>query len=375
MILASAGLLDTVRSRILRVTLRLPGMARVFSTRSYRLAVLFVVVCSTAIVLSSFFPLWVLLIGPFVYGVPHIISSVRYFHYSVSEGPKDKGVRGRVFGFLSILLIFVFAYRMIVNVNVFALKNAPLSEWKGSTFLELGVLGIAFLGCAVLYRKSLARVLCGTFLLLPLVGAFVWSPLWTIGALVLLHNFVAFVYWIIAAKTPGERRVAAAAFAITLAVTAAIFAGSLDFLYQWAGPARALEFARLSVADTGRMIAPWSSHELFWLRASVAFAFGQSLHYFVWLKAIPDQFHTSDAPTSFRQSWNLLELDFGKKFLLVLFAIVLGTWMLWGLLNLQLARLVYFSLAAFHGYIEIAGLGLASGRNLMRFRMSRPFLL
>jgi hypothetical protein len=353
-----ADSLDHLRSFALRQTLRASWLRPVFYTRSLRLLCLFAATCALMLNLSLLFPLWVLFIGPLVYGVPHIFSSMRYFHYATGSASKEK--MHRILGLIGGILMVVFLYRFFFTLHFFGIQAPQLSEWKGSTYLELISLAATFVIASAVYRKSALKVARGIAFLSPLFVAFYFSPLWTIGAMVLLHNFVAFVYWMIAAQKKSERLVAAVSFAAVLILTAGIFLGWFDGIYRTIHPSLALGFTSLSVADTGRLIAPWSGDATLWLHACVAFAFGQSLHYFVWLKAIPDQFHYCEVPTSFRQSLALLKQDFGK--ILAVAAIVLsaGSVVLWSFMSFQTARLVYFALAAYHGYLEIAGLGLAS---------------
>jgi hypothetical protein len=364
MIETTAEILDFFRSRTLRFTLQVEAVRPFFYNRSLRLLLLFLIAATSILTLSVAFPLWMLLIGPLVYGVPHIFSSIRYFHYALSNG-QTPGVteasRRRFFAFGSIFLILaaVFSYRLFITADYFGVSTPQLSEWKGSNFVELIATGVTFLLGALIYRKTPSRVFAGLALLLPFAAVFLRFPIQTIGAMVLIHNFVAFFYWIIASKTPSERRVAWTALLTTTLVTALIFLGVFDGAYRWIEPARILNFANLSISDTGKLITPWSEQEKLWLHACVAFAFGQGLHYFVWLKAIPDQYHYHDAPTSFRQSWGLLRSDFGKSLAAILILLTVGSIVFWSFLQFQQARLIYFCLASYHGYLEIAGLGLA----------------
>ena len=96
----------------------------------------------------------------------------------------------------------------------------------------------------------------------------------------------------------------------------------------------------------------------------MAYAFGQSLHYFVWLRAIPDQYLYRSVPVTFRQSLGLFRRDFSKLGgTMILVTVSAGV--LVGLAALLLAagetaRLIYLSVASWHGYLEITGL-LAPG--------------
>ena len=124
-----------------------------------------------------------------------------------------------------------------------------------------------------------------------------------------------------------------------------------------------MHWAELDYLDLGAWIAPWAQDwvgsEWILYHCVVAYAFGQSMHYFVWLKAIPDQHHTSEAPTSFRQSLRLLQVDFGRKSVLVGAGLILLSLAAWAFVLFPQARALYFALAAYHGYLELAGLGVA----------------
>lgn len=360
--------LDFIRSRILRLTMK-PLWARpLFYKRSLRLALLFTLSCATSLPLALFFPLWLLLFGPLVYGVPHIVSSLRYFHHSAQDAsdikPEHKNAtRSRAFTVAGIILLAVFVHRLLLTQSVFNISVPHLSEWKGTTYIDLIALGVTFVLGSWIYRKTFVQFLAGAALIAPLAFAFWRQPMWTIGAMVLIHNFVAFVYWIRSAKSTSERWVAWAAFAATLAISAAIFWGIFDVAYKlFHGfePRLILPVAQLTAVDTGHLIAPWwQGSDSFFLHACSVYGFGQALHYFVWLKAIPDQFHSHDVPTTFRQSLQLLGQDFGKQIAVALVLISVASVVIWSFMTLQQARMIYFCLAGYHGYLEIAGLGLS----------------
>jgi hypothetical protein len=365
----AAEILDHFRASILRSTLRIDLFRSWFLNRPSRLLILFGLASASALVLSVFFPLWVLLLGPLIYGVPHIFSSIRYFHHSVIRtSPREvrDDQRFRMFKVLGGVLVAVFAYRLLITVDYFQLNLPSMSEWAGSTYIELGALGFTVAMAAWIYGIAWRQIVQGLLFAIPLVLGFVFYPAWTIGALVLIHNFVAFVYWMIASEK-DERKVATFAFAVTLAVTALIFAGAFD---SWGKPSLILDLASLSIVDTGKLIAPWSSNETLLLHACIAFAFGQSLHYFVWLKAIPDQHHYQKIPTTFRHSLTLLRGDFGYTMASALIALSVGSVVFWSFMSFQKARLIYFCLASYHGYLELAGLVLIGGSLGMRRRVT-----
>jgi hypothetical protein len=133
-----------------------------------------------------------------------------------------------------------------------------------------------------------------------------------------------------------------------------------------------LPWAGLNALELGQSIVPWSNHEALLFHGAVLYAFGQAMHYFVWLKAIPEQHLALQTPASFARSWQLLQQDFGKTFAgfvvggcvvtVVGFAIVgFAIVGLWSLANFNIARDLYFAFAAGHGYFELAALPLSRG--------------
>src|SRR3954471_12798590 len=71
---------DGVRVATLRLTLAVPALREAFCRRPLRLAWLFALSCAVYLPLSLLFPLWVLAIGPVVFGIPHLFASLRYSH-------------------------------------------------------------------------------------------------------------------------------------------------------------------------------------------------------------------------------------------------------------------------------------------------------
>jgi hypothetical protein len=358
-----AEVLDFFRSRTLRFTMQLRLLRPFFYKRWLRLGFLFILSATSSLALSLFFPLWLLLFGPLVYGVPHIFSSLRYFHYVASPSHPTQTQK---LGYLmaGLVLLLVFAHRLLLTQSVLGISVPQLSEWKGSTYIDLFALSVTFVLGTWIYRKSWRQFLAGTAFLAPLVIAFGLSPMITIGAMVLIHNFVAFAFWIRSAQTPAEKRVAWYAMTLTFAVSAAIFLGVFDPVYRQFPPRMALTVAELTAENTGRLIAPWwapdwMGSELFWLHACSVYAFGQALHYFVWLKAIPDQMHRNEVPTTFKQSLQLLSQDFGKMIAALIAVLAVASVVIWSFMTLQEARMIYFCLAGYHGYLEIAGLALS----------------
>ena len=344
-----AGRLDELRAGLLRRTLEVPALREVFRDRARRLFALSVCSWAMSLALSLAFPLWVLALGPVIYGVPHVFASVRYFHHAA--GSRDDSARRRAYAVLFLITAALAAYRLATTQD-----PSRLSEWRGAGGPELVSLGLTFLAGLWVYRRTGARTLRGALFLTPFVLGLILAPYATIGILVLLHNFVGFAYWYRIAGRPAEKRAACGAFGLALLATAVVLGGGMD---RFVGGGTELAFARLGFAELGAMIFPWGHDPHLGMRAAVVYAFGQSLHYFVWLKAIPDQCHTHEVPTSFREGARLLERDFGALGLRIALSLSFLGAAVWLWVSFYQARLIYFALAGYHGYLEIAGLALA----------------
>ena len=350
--------LDVARASFLRVTLGSDFLRRVFCNRAHRLLFLFTLALIFNLTASVLFPLWVLILGPMVYGVPHIFASMRYVHYAVADVDQIKETRLRLntFRFLTAVWTLVTVFRLLTDTrfgySALAGQNPMLPE--------LISLGVTFAGCAYLYRKSLLRVTLGFLLLAPFLWAAWVLPLATTGALILIHNVIGYLYWFQSAKTLQEKKTALYCVSLFVIANALIFTGAFDFAYKAFSPAGQLRWANLEYSELGKLIAPWSESYVTWFHCVVAYAFGQSLHYFVWLKAIPDQNHHHDVPTSFKQSYKLMLSDFGVSLGKWVIAGCLASVAVWLFMRMPEARVVYFALAAYHGYLEIAGLSLSA---------------
>jgi hypothetical protein len=96
-------------------------------------------------------------------------------------------------------------------------------------------------------------------------------------------------------------------------------------------------------------------------RALFVYAFGQAMHYAIWVRLVPDVDRSAEVPQSFRKAVGLLRSDFGRWTWPVLSLCALapvafflgGSW----------ARETYFTAVYFHIGLEAAALvRLAGGR-------------
>jgi hypothetical protein len=347
--------LDIQRSRVLKFFLQSSLLRRLFCSRAHRLQAMFLLAVLIYLPLALFVPLWVLVIGPILYGIPHILASMRFLHYGISTQRqlKDKKTQFKSFHFLGFIWLLVTGTRLLLDHGLVKMPfNLP----------EMAALAVTFLGLTLIYRKNLMALLKSALILVPLIF-FSWNfPLQTAGTLILAHNFVAFIYWYFAAKSSSEKKVVLFSTGLFLLINALIFYGSFDFLYSYLTPQGSHSWAQLEYSSLGQMIAPWSDSYQLWFHCVVAYAFGQALHYFIWMKAIGDEHAPSEVPTSFRASHRLWQNDLSRTAFIVSGVIVLAGISMWTLTSLPLARSLYFSIAAYHGYLEISALGFLKAR-------------
>lgn len=340
--------------------MRAEPLRQIFLDRGLRLFLLFLGFIAVALLVSSTVPLWQLALGPLCYGVAHLPFSVRFLHYGVASPAQrdDPQLKRRAGAWLVGAAGIYTLYRVARSSGLAPGLASRLSEWEGAVWMDLGFAVTVFLIAAWLYRKSPGRLVLGAVVLAPL-GWLLWrEPLLAVGVLALGHNLVAFIYWIVLARERRDRGFAVAALVVFLGVNAAIFGGVLDPVYEGLTLKDSLGWASLSVASVGHLILPWTESEVTGVQATAAFAFGQSTHYYVWLKAIPDSANDHPVPTSFRRALRLLRADWGRRATAAVILLVASSFGIWLVLEFPSARLLYFSAAGFHGFLEIAGLAL-----------------
>lgn len=302
-------ILDDVRRAVLQRTLEVPRLRGLFVRREERLPLAFLLGTSLTLPLAVFQPWLLLAAGPALFGLTHLGATIRFGAKALRE---DR--RRPVALFLALILGAVAAYRLVTGTP------DNLAELAGCA-----VLLVALLVARVL---PVRQILLAAVLLSPLFVASREAPRETIQVLIILHNFVGFFFWIRAARRSGEVRAPVFCLGVFSVIHAAIF------------------------------LLPGENFE-------VAYAYGQASHYFVWLKAIPEQSLDGSAPVSFGRSFKLLGRDFGRFGARLAVLLVVGLSAAWLLVSWEEARRLYFAVAAFHGYAEITLLAVLASCHLI----------
>lgn len=279
---------------------------------------------------TSMFPVVMLVVGPIVWGIPHVLSDLRYL-------VARPGLHRRPWVLAAIA----------VGIVAAALGFGVRGGLAGAAI----ALGIA--------QTSWLRRISGLSIVAVLFALAQRSPQMADLVFAHVHNFVGVLIWW--AWRPRQTR-----FHL---LPIALFGGlSLLILSGFAEP--------LAVFTRG-LEAPWTGMPMFDLCASltpnpmdphsirfvILFAFAQATHYVVWLRLMPEDDRPNKSPRSYVQSFRALTSDLGS---LLLWLSVIGALGLigWAMFAPGAARDGYLRWAFFHGHLELAAGALlwAEGR-------------
>jgi hypothetical protein len=327
---------DRVRSRLLRFLAPRARSLVVARDRRVALAASCLLLC--ALVSSSVVPMWLLALGPIVWGVPHIVSDVRYL-------VARPGYHRRPWVMAAI------GAGIVASGLGFGLRGA-----------------LAGAGGALLFsRATAARRAIGLAVLGGLLAVAQWAGFFADLVFAHAHNVVGVLLWW--AWRRRETRlhwlpllIFAGGGAIILAgLTEPIVGRTHGLVAPWTGlTARSLAWG-LSPTPDGPIAA----------RLLMLYAFWQAAHYVVWLRLIPEDDRPSPTPRSYLQSYRALRADVGSVVLWIamLSAIAVAAW---AAVNVGQARNGYIQLAFFHGYLELAAAALLWGEGRLAWDAPRP---
>ena len=273
--------LDRARTALFVRALEVAPLRAVLVEKRRRVPALLLVHASAAFVLSVFAPTLLLVTGPLLLGVPHLVADLRYLVLRQRWSTRE---RAALFG------------------------GALLAAWVAPSALRL----------------IMAHA----------------------------HNVVAIGIWALMFCKARGRAVAVAAVlfaaALFLVVTPLAWFGFKHGLVQSFG------LHTFAAAD---QLAPFVHDAPLALGVVASFAFLQSIHYAVWLHAIPQEATRGEGTLSFRMSFRALRAELGT-WGLALAALLVVAVPLCGLVAPLRTQSVYLSLVTFHGYLELGALGL-----------------
>lgn len=288
-----------------------------------------------AATLTLLAPVWLLLLGPLVLGVPHVASDVRYLLLSP---PLPLGRRG-----LALVLGPLLA---MTGLRVVSALGGP---WLGEVEVLLGAAGM--FGGVAIARASLAKKALVGLGVAAITGLALGAPHDALLAMAHLHNVVAFGLWLWLFR--GESKPAGLAILVLsyVAIVAFLLSGLFDpLLLDHAIDGHIGAFGLEEMAWT---LAPGASFELS-LRVVATYAFAQSIHYAVWLRLIPQRLDPRTAPPTFRRSLGRVRADFGRAGFALLVALSLAIPLAALAFPAGDVRELYLLAAISHGWLELA---------------------
>lgn len=314
--------LDRVRIRFYRA---LGTLARpLVRQRELRVAVLGSLLVVSSLAAAILLPVWLLALGPIVWGTPHLLSDVRY-------------------------LVVRRGYHR--RPGLWFAAGVPLALAAAGAGLLNGLLAAA--GALLVARASRTRKVTA----LVVVGMLALGAHRLGGARDIVfahaHNFIAVALW-----WTWRARTGRAHLAVPLLVLLAsgwILLGDIDaFVIDHGITAFGPE--RFTFADLCWELAPGVRGPLA-IRLVLLFAFAQAVHYAVWIRLIPEDDRPRATPRTFRATYRALELDFGRIALWLACACAFA-FAAWAVVDLSVARHAYLRFALFHGHLELAALAL-----------------
>lgn len=278
-------------------------------------------------------PLWLLLVAPLAFGVPHLVADLRFLVLRGPAGLSGANLRWMAwpFGLMTLL------------------RGLALAGRSHPARVELALGFGALAGVVAAAPGPRARRCVAIALVAALAIPALWAPR---GAALVLghgHNLVALVFLVLAARARGQGAGVGAVTVLALVAGGAILGGALD---EVAGTGLAGGAAGYTLEGAVATLAPgvpspWGS------RLVLAFAFLQAVHYSIWVHLLPALLGGGRGLAA--------ELDEvlgegGRP----LAGVAVGAAVLLPLLGWVDpvgARGAYLSLVAFHAWLELAVLG------------------
>jgi hypothetical protein len=332
---ALIGTLDDVRRSLLARLLRVPSLRAIFVAPALRIPAASLASVAFALVAALAAPLISLWLGAALLGVPHVVAGVRYV-----------AVRRR--------LRPLTAACTAIAIAIGAAQIAGAGDWAVRAFVV--VFAVAALGELAGARPRAGRGVALAAAIVAVAALGLVRPAPFLLVLVHLHALGSVIYFAWRARArgvPAWPLLVAVAAIVALAATGGLDGWLAARLWAPRSAARSivLEAAGASLADLGSVGAR---------RLLFLYAFGQAIHFAVWLRLVPEVERPAPVPHTFRRALALLRADLGRWTTPVLVGCALAAPLI--LVGGGRAREAYFALTYFHIGLEAAVLvGMAAG--------------
>lgn len=289
-------------------------------SRELRVAVAGSTMILLALAGAIFLPMWLLALGPIVWGTPHVLSDVRYLW--VRPGRHRRWVLW-----------------LLVGGPLLALTITAQPVWGFG----------AALGALIGARGALWKKL----LLSPAILALVWVSLaheyLTAVVFAHAHNFIGVaLFWAWRRRTGLLHAIPLVLFALGCGL---LMSGWLDDAVLAMGPL-AVNLGGLDVYYHLGSLSP-DVPGMLGVRLVLLFAFAQSVHYAVWVRLVPEEDRQRETPRTFAATFRALRVDFGPWLLGATVLVTLGV-AIWAAWDVFAARNGYLRAVLFHGHLEVA---------------------
>ncbi len=340
--------LDLQRIAALRLLMKNQLLRQIYSDRATRLGFNFILLSGLYLLMSLKWSIVLLIFGPMVMGYPHLVASYRFLQKpNILSGLRFN--TAQVFRFFIFLTAASLCLRYVGSLFS-SIPQLPYGSWE----LLLSLTALGLFKIKINSFRNILIVLI-TLLIVGLVLKVAWNfPIAFVGFALILHNWIAFGHWFLAAKDSKNKIVVLLATLLFALIHIFIFTGFFD---AWISFPKISFPSISSFAANGWTLASWSKDPIIWDRMIVIYTFGLSMHYFVWLNAIPQCLDQKAVPNSFRRSLEQLRKDCGEYTTVLLFIFALAALGVW--LFTSVAGPIYFGLAMLHGWLEFTFLIVA----------------
>ena len=329
--------LDAARGTILRRLAAGPTRSIVLA-RNLRVPIGLSVHALAAFAIAVAIPSLSLVVAPILLGVPHVASDVRYLVLR-RQLPSAWPLATALFAAI------LFGLRLLPALDPLAPDRVFLEHAVASAWVLFGaILGIAKGGL----RKGAALALTGVGMIAALALAEPYSFRLILGH---AHNLAAIAIWLLVFR-PRLRTAWLPVLLIFLG-GACLASGALYGFTIRHGILSAFGLHLFVAAD---WLAPGVPDPQAVGLAS-SFAFLQSVHYGIWLWAIPQDEAKTDRMPTFRMTWRALRRDFhpvGLALVSLIVVLVIAA----GASNPIRTQMLILSLGGFHAWLELATLAL-----------------
>ncbi len=321
--------LDRTRTAFFVRALRVQALRPWLVVKRRRVPALLLAHALVAAVLATLWPTLLLIVGPLLLGVPHVVADVRYLVVRPALAPR-----------LRVTLLAGCGVLLLVRV-------LELAGLAARVELACAAVWIAAVGVAAARRPGTRSLIVAGAAALAMFAAMLW-PNPTRLVLAHAHNLVAIGIWALAFCGSWRRGLAVGAIILTIAVV--LLVSPLAWWGFRHGVPSGFGLHAFAAADT---LAPHVANVPLALGLVASFAFLQSVHYALWLHAIPQEATRGEGTLSFRMTYRGLLDDFGKP-ALALVALATALVLVAGCVAPLRTQATYLSLSAFHGYLELA---------------------